>query len=119
MRFKIDENLHGDVAEFLCQNQHDAITVYEEGLGGHPDSDIASACQREFRALITLDLDFSNIRTYPPSLYPGLLILRLEDQSRSSVLRVLERILPLFDSEPLVGQLWIVDEQQVRIRGER
>lgn len=92
------------------------MTVYEQNLGGHPDTEIADICRQETRALITLDLDFANIRAYPPSLYPGLVVLRLADQSRPSVLTSLRRIAPLFDSEPLSGHLWIVDERQLRIR---
>jgi hypothetical protein len=41
----------------------------------------------------------------------------LTDQSRRSVLRVLKRLISLFETEPLAGRLWIVDEARVRIRG--
>ena len=36
MRFKIDENLHDDVADALRTHGHDALTVFEEGLRGAP-----------------------------------------------------------------------------------
>jgi predicted nuclease of predicted toxin-antitoxin system len=41
MRFKVDENLHPEVAARLCAEGHDAMTVFEEGLRGHPDDEIA------------------------------------------------------------------------------
>jgi predicted nuclease of predicted toxin-antitoxin system len=41
MRFKVDENLHAGVAARLCAEGHDAMTVFEEGLRGHPDDEIA------------------------------------------------------------------------------
>ena len=116
MLFKMDENLHPDSAEFLRQHGHDALTVCDQGLGGHVDNDIADICRREHRALVTLDLDFSDVRNYPPANYSGIIVLRLHDQSRPAVLRVLTRILPLFDTDPLIGHLWIVDEAQVRVR---
>ena len=59
MRFKVDENLHEEVAAALRAEGHDAETVYGEGLRGHSDRDIGKACQREQRAIVTLDLDFS------------------------------------------------------------
>lgn len=118
MRFKIDENVHPDAAQLLRDHTHDAMTVYEQGLQGHADGAIAAVCRREDRALITLDLDFSDVRVYPPDQYPGLVVLRLVDQSRPAVLRVLTRVLPLFDREPLAKRLWIVDDHQVRVRGE-
>ncbi len=39
MRFKVDENLHEEVATALRAEGHDAETVYEEGLRGHSDRD--------------------------------------------------------------------------------
>jgi len=86
MRFKLDENLHPDAAEYLRQHGHDALTVADQGLRGHDDNDIAEVCRREQRALVTLDLDFSDVRIYPPADYSGLLVLRLVDQSRPAVL---------------------------------
>lgn len=117
MQFKIDENLHSDTADLLRQHGHDALTVFDQGLRGHADGDIASICQRESRTLVTLDLDFSDIRVYPPGDFDGIIVLRLNDQSHASVLRALGRIIPLFDTESLAGRLWIVAEHQVRIRG--
>ena len=117
MQFKIDENLHSDSADLLRQHGHDALTVHEQGLRGGADSDIADVCRQEERAIVTLDLDFSDIRDYPPENYHGIIVLRLNDQSRASVLNVLGRIIPMFESESPVGRLWIVDEHQVRIRG--
>ena len=117
MRFKIDENLHSDVADFLRQHKHDTMTVCEQGLQGHGDADVADVCRQEARAIITMDLDFSDVRIYPPQDYAGIIVLRLVDQSRPAVLTVLQRILALFGTEPLAGHLWIVDENQVRFRG--
>jgi predicted nuclease of predicted toxin-antitoxin system len=116
MKFKIDENLHSDTADLLRQHGHHAVTVFDQGLRGHADFDIANICQQESRAIVTLDLDFADIRDYPPGDYDGIIVMRLNDQSRKSALAVLGRIMPLFVSEPLAGRLWIVDEFQVRIR---
>jgi len=66
MRFKIDENLHEDIAEALRTHGHDAQTVFDQGLRGHADPEIAEVARREWRAVVTLDLDFGNIREYPP-----------------------------------------------------
>lgn len=117
MQFKIDENLHPDTADLLRTAQYDAMTVYEQGLRGRSDREIALVCQQENRVIVTLDLDFSDIREFPPQNYAGIIVLRLSDQSRLRVLNVLAKLIPLFVTEPLVGHLWIVDEQRVRIRG--
>lgn len=62
MKVKVDENLPREVADLFRQAGHDTATVEEEGLGGKPDAIVASFVKREERLLVTLDLDFSDIR---------------------------------------------------------
>lgn len=117
MKFKTDENLPVEVVELLQREGHDALSVVDQQLAGHPDVDVASVCQAERRALVTLDLDFSDIRSYPPEDYFGIVVLRPGLQTISSILRLATRSISLLDTEPLLGRLWIVSEHRVRIRG--
>jgi predicted nuclease of predicted toxin-antitoxin system len=117
MRFKVDENLPVEAAEVLRQAGHDAATVLEQQHGGSPDAELADLCQREGRSLVTLDMDFADIRAYPPAEFPGLIVLRLRQQDKPHVLDVLTRLIPLLGQEPLDRHLWIVGEKRVRIRG--
>jgi len=55
-------------------------------LTGHPDSDIAAVCLQELRAIVTLDLDFGDIRGYPPADYPGIVVLSRPNFARYPVL---------------------------------
>ncbi len=66
--------------------------------------------------IVILDLDFGDIRHYPPEDYPGIIALRLANKSRQSVLSALSQMIPLLATQPLAGCLWAVEEQQVRIR---
>jgi predicted nuclease of predicted toxin-antitoxin system len=77
---------------------------------------VASVCQQEGRILVTLDLDFADIRTYPPADYSGIIVLRLSRLGKARVLSAVSRMLPTLEQEPLAGRLWIVDENTVRIR---
>ncbi len=115
MRFKVDENLHDDIAELLRQGGHDALTVLDQGLRGRDDREIANVCRTEKRVLISLDLDFANILDFPPAQYPGLIVLRLHARGRTAVRAVVTRILPHLAAESLVGRLWIVDEHSIRV----
>jgi predicted nuclease of predicted toxin-antitoxin system len=116
LAFKVDENLPVEVAEELRRAGHDAVTVHDQGLTGVVDPDLAAACRREGRALVTLDLDFADVLTYPPAPSPGFVVFRGRRQDRPYVLALLRRIMPLFDTEPLKDHLWIVEETRVRIR---
>jgi len=40
MKFKIDQNLPIESADLLIAAGHDAITVYQQSLGGAPDERI-------------------------------------------------------------------------------
>ena len=66
MLIKLDENLPGEIAFGLSQLGHGVHTTREQGLAGHPDSDIWTTCQQEKRFLITQDLDFSDLRGFAP-----------------------------------------------------
>ena len=117
MQFKIDENLPRRVAAALRDAGHDAETIGEQDLSGADDPVIADVLRRESRALVTLDLDFADIRAYPPPEHPGIIVLRPHRQDRDSVLRLVTGFIPLLEQEPLAGHLWIVDETRVRVRG--
>lgn len=116
MQFKIDENLPVEAAEDLRQAGHDALTVAEQHLAGQSDLRVADVCRAERRVVLTLDLDFSNIRMYPPGDYAGIVVLRPSVQTVANIRRLVGQVIALLASEPLVGHLWIVDEGQVRIR---
>jgi predicted nuclease of predicted toxin-antitoxin system len=120
MRFKIDENLPIEVAGVLRDAGHDAMTIVDQRMSGEPDPRIAAVCRDEDRAILTLDLDFSDIRTYPPSDYPGIVVLRPSTQSKGDVLALVVQLLPLLNIERLIGNLWILQRGGLRIReGER
>ena len=118
MQFKTDENIPPDVAVLLREQGHDAVTVWDQKLQGCSDEDIAHVCRTEDRALITLDIDFADIRSYPPSGSPGLIVCRLRSQSRTHLVQILRRVSLLFEQLPLEGRLWIVEEDRVRVIGE-
>ncbi|HRH87501.1 MAG TPA: hypothetical protein PLO41_11685 [Rubrivivax sp.] len=67
---------------------------------------------------MTLDLDFSDIRTYPPGSYGGIWVLRPTDQSFDAVLGLVLAGVRLATVEQPAGQLWIIDERRIRIRGQ-
>lgn len=116
MKFKIDENLPVDIVELLRSAQHDAVTVSDQGLGGENDLNIVNECKSEKRILITLDMDFTDIRTYPPHQFYGFIVLRLQKQDKRHVINVFKKVILLLKQEKVEHQLWIVDEARVRIR---
>ncbi len=115
-RFKLDENLPRLAHALLVGAGHDAHTVNDEQLDGCPDDRILDACKDEDRILVTLDLDFADIRRYPPSTHRGIWILRPPTQSIENVLAVINGALALLGREQATNRLWIVESNSVRIR---
>jgi predicted nuclease of predicted toxin-antitoxin system len=118
MRFLIDANMPRSAAELLERYDHEAVDVRDIGMGGAADAAIAVYAQQNRLALVTRDFDFADIRNYPPSQYPGLLVLALpEDAVATFVVRVLESFLANKELiEALPGRLAIVEPARVRLR---
>ena len=85
-------------------------------MAGASDPRIASVCLSEDRALVTLDLDFADMRVYPPQHYPGLVVFRLRRQEREYLMEVGARLLRMLSEGSLRGQLWIVEDSRIRVR---
>jgi predicted nuclease of predicted toxin-antitoxin system len=116
VKFKLDENLSPTLAKHFESSGHEAHSVVAQSLGGQSDERVIEVCLRERRALITLDLDFSNIQAYPPNQYPGIVVLRITNQSHPQVEAAVRRVVALLPNEKLAGTLWIVEDHRVRIR---
>ena len=116
MKFKTDENMPVEAAEDLRRAGHDALTVTDQHWAGQPDVRVAEVCKAEGRALLTLDLDFSDIRMFPPSDYAGIIVLRPSVQTLKNIHRLVGQVIALMPTEPLAGYLWVVDEGQIRVR---
>lgn len=114
-RFKLDENLPRDAGTLLMEAGYDVDTALDENLGGSPDSTVYEASISEDRILVTLDLDFADIRLYPPESHPGIWVLRPRSHGIESILALIRSALTLWSSEPTRNRLWIVEPARVRI----
>ena len=63
---KLDENLGRSHVALLQRAGYKADRVYDEAMSGAEDSVVWERVCAEGRFLITLDLDFSDVRRYPP-----------------------------------------------------
>lgn len=107
MKLKIDENLPAECAGILSRGRLRADTVADEGLTGADDAALAAKTRSEGRVLVTLDLDFANIRAYPPAEYAGIIVLRPKKQDKQSVLELVHRLALVLVNHPPTGELWM------------
>ena len=116
MKFKVDENLPLECATYLRDAGYDAETAGSEKLSGANDAQLFERCQAESRVLITLDLDFANVYTYPPGSSAGIVVLRPRVQDTQTVHSLLKRLIPVMAKKTPQRQLWIVEPDRIRYR---
>lgn len=115
MKVKLDENLGNRSIELFRQAGHDTATVGEQNLTSASDRILIHACRGESRALVTLDLDFSNVLVFPPSDFSGIAVLRVPHPMTLDALHEHVRtLLRVMETRDLTGGLWIVEAERIR-----
>jgi len=112
---KLDENLGAHLLLRARDAGLDAESVRSEGLGGIDDDALYEHCNKEERALITLDLDFSNPLRFPPAGRPGTIVLRPHRPSPVEIAELFESALQRLQIDRVRGRIWIVEPGRVRI----
>jgi predicted nuclease of predicted toxin-antitoxin system len=100
MKLKLDENLSRHLKPTLLTLQHDVATVAEEGLLSQPDPVVGAAAKSEERMLLTLDLEFADMRKYMPGNHPGVMLFRPRSFGPLAVNRFVEDFLQENDLNP-------------------
>jgi predicted nuclease of predicted toxin-antitoxin system len=116
MRFKLDENLSRYLKPVLEALNHKVSTAAEESLLSKPDAIIAAAAKKENRILLTLDVEFADLRKYPPGDNPGIIVFRPESFGPLAVNKLIETFVKTVNLDELKGCLVIVEPTRVRIR---
>jgi predicted nuclease of predicted toxin-antitoxin system len=116
VKLKLDENLSRYLKPVLTAGQHDVSTVADEGLLAQPDSVVASAARTEGRILMTLDLDFADVRRFPPGSHPGIILFRPVSYGPLAVNRFVQDPVRDNDLQALAGCLVIVEPSRIRVR---
>ncbi len=116
MKLKLDENLGIRGASRLREAGHQVATVADEQLMGASDDELIARCRSEGRALVSLDLDFSNPLRYDPAQHAGVAVLRLPGRAGPDVLADgIETLIQGLDRMDLAGRIWIVQGGRIRV----
>jgi len=100
-----DEHLSSQVAASLRAEDQDAVSVHEADLAGQPDASVFAWAWAERRVVVTQDLDVNALRQITALATEGLVLLRLNHPSTSTVLAVLRRFLRQYGKVDMRGRV--------------
>lgn len=104
------------MAALLEAAGHDVQDVVGEGLGGKMDEVILEAATDEKRVLLTFDLDFADVRRFPPGSHHGIVVFRLQDQRWKTLKPLVQKLITEEHLEKLQHGLAVMDETRIRFR---
>ena len=92
------------------------MTAADESLLSKPDTVVASAAKSESRILLTLDIEFADLRKYAPRTHPGIVLFRPRSLGATTVNEFVEAFVRRTHMDTLVGCVVVVDSTRVRVR---
>jgi predicted nuclease of predicted toxin-antitoxin system len=116
MKLKLDENLSRHLKPLLIARGHDTLTAADENLLSRPDTEVARAAAAEQRILLTLDVQFADLRSHPPGSHPGIVLFRPSSLGPLSVNAFIADFVAAADLHTLAGCVAIVEPGRVRVR---
>ena len=115
MKLKLDENLSRHLKQSLRALNNNVTTVADQGLLSQPDTTVAAAANRE-RMLLTLDLEFGDLRKYPPGHHPGIILFRPRSFGPLAVNQFIEDFVRSTELHLFAGCVVVVEPSRVRVR---
>jgi predicted nuclease of predicted toxin-antitoxin system len=116
VKIKLDENLSRHLKVPLSQRGHDVSTALEEGLLGKIDMEVGAAAKSEDRMIFTLDLDFADLRRFPPASHPGVVFYRPRSVGPLAVNQFVLSFAQQTELSELARSLAIVEPHRIRVR---
>jgi predicted nuclease of predicted toxin-antitoxin system len=118
MRFLVDANMPRSTLALLASLGHIGEHARDIGLGQATDKQIAAHARSTGAAILTRDVDFADIRNYPPHEFQGLIVLRMPDDAVAlTIVNLLERFLKQTElAARISGHLVILEADRVRFR---
>jgi predicted nuclease of predicted toxin-antitoxin system len=104
----------------LLENYGFQVDSVDVRLGsGIPDQIVADLARRENRVLISGDKIFANGRKYPPSMYTGIIVIRVKPLTAERMNRAIQSFLSQSTLADYRGLFVVVTATKARIIGQK
>jgi predicted nuclease of predicted toxin-antitoxin system len=119
LRFFADQCVPYSVIRALRDEGHKVLILKEHIPSNSPDSVVIIKAQELDAILISLNGDFSDIVTYPPSNYKGIIALQVKNHPEVMPM-LMKKLIKYFIAHPEMdqykGKLLLVEVHRIRIR---
>jgi len=119
LRFLMDHCVPNSVAQALREGGHD-VFILKEHIPRDSDDTVVIATTQELDAiLVSLNGDFADIATYPPSHYKGIIALQVRNHPEvfpALTLRLINYLTVHPGMPDYKGRLFLVEPHRIRIR---
>ena len=119
LRFFTDHCVPNSITQALRDAGHDVFVLKEHIPRESEDAVVIAKAQDLNAVLVSLNGDFGDITTYPPSQYKGIIALQVRNRPEliPSLLRRLTDYITAHPEMPnYEGQLFLVESHRIRIR---
>ncbi len=119
LTFFIDQCVPASICQFLREGGHHVLILKDYLPIESPDEIVIAKAQELAAILLSLNGDFSDIVTYPPANYGGIVSIQLRNHPEIIPLlmqRLLNYLSDYRDPEHYQGKLFIVEVNRIRIR---
>ena len=120
LRFFTDHCVPTSVIEALLGGGHEVLILKQHIPKNSNDADVLAKAHEINAVLVSLNGDFSDIVTYPPAQFQGIIALQVRNHPEGipSILRRLTNYLAANpDQQHYKGRLFLVEAHRIRIRG--
>jgi predicted nuclease of predicted toxin-antitoxin system len=116
LKFLLDENLSSLFIEKIKKKYPGSVDIFDIGYDGKDDPDIYEFLKQQKYILITFDLDFSDIRKFPPEFVEGIIVLRFKNKKIQDIITATLNDLEELKKVDFKNSLAIFQNSGVRIR---
>jgi predicted nuclease of predicted toxin-antitoxin system len=119
LQFLADHCVPNSVIQTLRDSNHDVLRLRDILPVESPDAIVIAKALDLGKILLTLNGDFADIVTYPPSKYKGIVALQVHNHPEI-IPRLLARLNAYLSTQPSMedyrGKLFVVEVNRIRIR---
>jgi predicted nuclease of predicted toxin-antitoxin system len=119
LQFLADHCVPNSVIQTLRDANHDVLRLRELLPVESPDAIVIAKALDLGKILLTLNGDFADIVTFPPSRYKGIVALQVHNHPEI-IPRLLARLIAYLSAQPSMedyrGKLFVVEVNRIRLR---